>query len=175
MKRNRECRLRRVLVGALLCATVGTVFAAPVPASAQDLATRNGASASTSASDPHLSFGTWRDFQFGGRGSFNSEGVFTFFSSSPVLLRVTDGLCRGDRFRVYDRGYPIFLSTKVATDPSCDDRPFVGSPGTAWLDQTYSKGHFLLEPGYHRVRIQAVASPFGAGSAWLKAVVRPAG
>jgi hypothetical protein len=85
------------------------------------------------------------------------------------LLRVTDGLCRGDRFRVNDRGFPIFLASKVATDPSCDDVPWVTWPKGAWEDQTYSKGRFLLEPGWHKIRIQAVNSPFGGGSGWLEA------
>jgi hypothetical protein len=91
------------------------------------------------------------------------------------LLRVTDGLCRGDRFRVYDRGFPIFLTSKVATDPSCDDVPHVSFPRRAWEDQTYSKGRFLLEPGWHKIRIQAVNSPFGGGGAWLQAIRQPVG
>jgi hypothetical protein len=130
---------------------------------------------SVSTADTSLSFGQWTPFNVGGAGSFNSEGAFTFWSPHPVLLRVTDTLCRGDRFRVYDRGFRIFLTSQVAIDPSCDDIPFVSNPFTAWQDQTYSKGHFLLQPGFHRVRIQIVTSPFGGATAWLHAMQRPVG
>ena len=130
---------------------------------------------SVSTADTGLSFGQWRRFSAGRAGSFNIEGPFTFSSPHPVLLRVTDAFCRGDRFRVYDRGFPIFLTPKVAIDPSCDDIPLVSSPFAAWQDQSYSKGRFLLQPGFHRVRIQIVTSPFGGAGAWLHAMRQPVG
>ena len=148
-------------------------FATPGTAAATGAGLRDRNTLGPTTADSGLTFGRWTVFYFGGTGSF--DGAFTFSSPHPVLLRVTDGLCRGDRFRVYDRGSPIFLTSMVATDPSCDDVPFVSSPQRAWEDQTYSKGRFLLEPGWHKIRIQAVNSPFGGGGAWLKAVQQPVG
>lgn len=163
----------RLVVPALI---VALALWAPSTAMAADsaLRERNGVG-TASVADTHLSFGQWRLFNFGRAGSFNFEGAFTFWSPNPVLLRVTDGFCRGDRLRVYDRGFPIFLTSQVAIDPSCDDIPHVTWPSGAWQDQTYSKGRFLLQPGWHKIRIQAVTSPFGGGSGWLHAIEQPVG
>ena len=163
----------RIAAATLLVLAVALWAPGTGVAAESDLRDRNSVGVSTA--DTGLSFGQWTRFNVGRAGSFNSEGAFTFSSPHPVLLRVTDDLCRGDRFRVYDRGSPIFLTSKVAIDPSCDDIPFVTNPFTAWQDQTYSKGRFLLQPGFHRVRIQIVTSPFGGASAWLHAVQQPVG
>jgi hypothetical protein len=166
-------RLIRIAVPALVVVLLS--FAAPGTAGASDASLRDRNTLGPTTADIGLTFGRWTLFNFAGNGSFNVEGAFTFSSPHPVLLRVTDGLCRGDRFRVWDRGSPIFLSSTVATDPSCDDIPFVTGPARAWEDQTYSKGRFLLQPGWHRIRIQAVNSPFGGGSGWLQAIQQPVG
>jgi hypothetical protein len=162
----------RTAVVAVFVVVVGLWASGTAIAAESGLRERNGYR-SVSTADTGLAFGQWRLFVFGGAGSFT--GAFTFSSPHPVLLRVTDGFCRGDRFRVYDRGSPIFLASKVAIDPSCDDIPHVTGPFGAWQDQTYSKGRFLLQPGFHRVRIQAVSSPFGGGAGWLMAIRQPVG
>jgi hypothetical protein len=165
----------RIAVAVVLALVIALWAPGTAVAAESGLRERNGFR-SVSTADTSLSFGQWTSFNIVDRaGSFNLEGAFTFWSRHPVLLRVTDGFCRGDRFRVYDRGWPIFLTSKVAIDPSCDDIPFVTSPFTAWQDQTYSKGRFLLQPGFHRVRIQIVTSPFGGASAWLHASQQPVG
>lgn len=158
-----------VLVVTLSLTTSGTASAST------SLRDKNTLARTTAKSDPALTFGQWRDFSFGKTGTWNSDGAFTFHSADPVVLKVTDGLCRGDRFRVYDRGSAIFVTSKVATDPSCDDTPFIFWPSGAWQDQTYSKGRFVLEPGWHKIRIKAVNSPFDGGSGWLKAIRQPVG
>ena len=149
-------------------------LSAPGTAAAADsrLSDRNGAG--PSVADTQLTFGEWTIFSFGSAGG-GFQGSFVFSSPHPMLLRVTDGLCRGDRLRVYDRGKAILLTSKVAIDPSCDDIPLVRRPGAAWRDQSYSKGRFLLQPGWHRIQIQAEASPFGGGGGWLKVVPMPLG
>jgi len=173
-KRSSSYRLIRAAVPAFVI--MAMALAAPGTASAStSLRAKNTLGSSTSKTDPPLSFGVWTDFNIGGPGSRNFEGAFTFYSKDPVLLRVTDGLCRGDSFRVFDRGFAIFKTSKVAIDPSCDDVPFVFWPSGAWQDQTYSKGSFLLEPGWHSIRIQAVNSPFGGGTGWLEAMRQPVG
>jgi hypothetical protein len=133
---------------------------------------RNGGPAvATTTATQSLAFGVWTEFSFDQTGT--ATAAFTFFSRSPVLLRVTDAFCRGDEFRVLDHGYPIFNTSAVATDPSCDDSPFVGGPWEAWRDQTYSKGRFLLEPGSHRVKVRVTDSPFGGGGAFIRIDKRP--
>jgi hypothetical protein len=171
---NRSGRVRVACAAVLVALSIMLWTPTTAVAQPSGLKERNGAATAT-ATDTQLSFGQWTLFTFGGPGSFNFEGAFTFWSRHPVLLRVTDGFCRGDRFRVHDRGFPIFLTSRVAIDPSCDDIPLVGLPSVAWFDQTYSKGAFLLQPGFHRVRIQAMASPFGGGAAWLWARPIPVG
>jgi hypothetical protein len=120
-----------------------------------------------------LPFGQWVAFDIGGVGSFDSEGVFTFTSDVPVILRVTDGYCRGDRYRVLDHGHRLMLTSDSPLDPTCDDLPFVTDPAQAWQDTTYSKGHRRLAPGYHRIHIRSVRSPFGGSTAWLEALRVP--
>jgi hypothetical protein len=124
--------------------------------------------------DPKLDFGIWTSFEFGPKGSFNFEGAFTFNSSSPVRLKVVDAFCRGDRFRVFDHGVKVFVTTLVPadTEESCAEGG-VGNPHDAWNDPTYSRGSLLLGPGAHSIRIQAIRSPFGGGGAFLKAIRKP--
>lgn len=121
----------------------------------------------------HLPFGSWVRFDVGAVGSFDTQGVFTFRSAAPVILRVTDGYCRGDRYRVLDHGHRLLLTSDVALDPECDDMPFLTDPAQAWRDPSYSKGRRRLAPGYHRIHIREVRSPFGGSTAWLKIVRVP--
>jgi hypothetical protein len=141
------------------------------PAEAATLQDRNNGPSLSSATQQTLSFGTWTGFSVGATGS--TSATFTFSSRTPVLLRVTDGLCRGDEFRVLDRGFALFNTSRVGTDPSCDDTPFLDTGSAAWLDQSYSKGQFLLQPGFHSVRIRITDSPFGSASAFLRIDRRP--
>jgi hypothetical protein len=123
----------------------------------------------------HLPFGRWVAFDIGGVGSFDTQGVFTFMSEDPVILRVTDGYCRGDRYRVLDHGHRLLLTSNSPLDPTCDDQPFQTDPVQAWHDATYSKARRRLAPGYHRIHIRSVRSPFGGSTAWLRIVrVAPA-
>jgi hypothetical protein len=159
-------------VAAAAAVAVGPV-AISSPAQAETLGERNGGQVGTAAVAPTqaLAFGRWEVFEVGATGS--RSVIFTFSSDTPVLLRVTDALCRGDEFRVFDRSFAIFNTTSVPVDPSCDDEPFVGAGPQAWADPSYSKGRFLLQPGHHRVRVQITESPFGAAGAFLRIDKRP--
>jgi len=134
---------------------------------------QSGATAS-GGGDPRLGFGVWTPFQFGPKGSFNEEGAFRFRSGAPVRLRVVDAFCRGDRFRVFDHGVRVFVTTRVPadTEQSCGESA-VGNPHVAWNDPSYSRGSLLLGPGSHSIRIQAIRSPFGSGTGFLKAIRKP--
>ena len=101
-------------------------------------------------------------FFFGGVGSFNVEGPFTFASAGAVNVFVTDDFSKGDRFEVFDFGVSQGLTSAVATAAAGE----VG-PAAAFLDPTYSHGVFTLAAGAHSITIQAVDSPFGGGRAYI--------
>ena len=159
-------RARKAWVLAVVLAGAVTLFAA-VDAQAQTLQQRNThVGVAASSTEQPLAFGTWTWFDVGSTGT--STPTFTFWSRTPVLLRVTDALCRGDRFKVYDHGLAIFKTSNAPIDPSCDDTPHLDTGSSAWHDPSYSKGKFLLEPGGHRIRIQIIQSPFGGASALVR-------
>jgi hypothetical protein len=115
-----------------------------------------------------LPFGTWVRFDVGAQGSFDSQGVFRFRTDTRVRLRVVDGFCRGDRYRVLDHGRPLFETSDVAVDPTCLEQPFATTGPEAWADHTYSRGRRKLGPGEHRIHIRSIRSPFGGSSAWIE-------
>jgi len=78
-------RLHATLVGVAALVVLPLV---PVPA------------VGAAAQGRRLPFGTWVRFDVGAQGSFDSQGVFRFRSDDRVRLRVVDGFCRGDRFRL---------------------------------------------------------------------------
>ena len=162
-------RSRRAPLAAALA--VGTCLLSSAPgASAATVDPRNVLPAGPTATQA-LPFGAWTSFQVGTTGS--TSQVFRFSSRTPVLLRVTDALCRGDEFRLLDHGFALANTSTVGTDPTCDGIPHVGSGWAAWRDQSYSKGKFLLQPGEHAVTIRITDSPFGAASAFLRIDRRP--
>jgi hypothetical protein len=115
-----------------------------------------------------LPFGTWVRFDVGAQGSFDSQGMFRFRTDERVRLRVVDGFCRGDRFRVFDNGRPRFETSNVPVDPTCFEQPVATTGPEAWHDHSYSRGGRTLGPGLHRIRIQSIRSPFGGSSAFLE-------
>jgi hypothetical protein len=168
-------RLLAVLVAAIaILAVEGGIAFAGVNGSAHRAGSGHRAGAAARVGDPKLDFGVWTVFSFGQKGSFNSDGAFTFHSRSPVRLRVVDAFCRGDRFRVFDNGVRVFVTTLVPadTDDSCAATG-IGNPHDTWNDPSYSRGSLLLGAGSHSVRIQAIRSPFGGGNALLKAIRKP--
>jgi hypothetical protein len=107
------------------------------------------------------------DFQFRAKGS--TTKAFEISSSFTVLLRVTDALCRGDRFALIEGSTVLGRTDRVRIDRGCDQNPLISQPDNAFDSATYSHGAFLLSPGDHKIRIRALASPFGGGGAWLSA------
>ena len=169
----RRWRSRRLAaIGATLgLAATGLFGAIPSAQAARPTQPNVLPSAASTTSAQKLQFGVWTDFEVGETGSVST--AYRFFSPTPVLLRVTDALCRGDEFRVLDHGYPVFDTSTVGTDPSCDDSPFLDTGSAAWLDQSYSKGKFLLGPGSHSIKMRITDSPFGGASAFLRIDKKP--
>jgi hypothetical protein len=118
----------------------------------------------------HLPFGEWVAFDAGVAGSFDAQGLFKFASDSPVILRVADGFCRGDRYRVLDHGERVLTTSDVPVDTTCTQQPFATTGPEGWTDQGYSRGRIRLAPGRHRIRIRSLVSPFGGSTGWLEAL-----
>jgi hypothetical protein len=116
----------------------------------------------------------WYGFCFAGVGSpatagcqnsgvGNTGNPFTWTSSAPTLLKVTDAFEYGDMFNV-NIDSVLYTTSVVPTT-------FTGSvvnPDTAFADAGYSKGSWVLAAGSHSVNIFANASPYGGGGAYLE-------
>lgn len=110
--------------------------------------------------------GGWTGFEFGEVGS--TAGPFTFTTAGPVVLKVTDAYCAGDRFRVYDNGQ-LLGDTSYSWMSLCEFPGRTVDPVTAFTSWYYSHGEFSLSAGSHSITIQSLASPFGPGGAFLRA------
>jgi hypothetical protein len=134
---------------------LGALLATPAAADARQQAT-------------HIRFGHWTPFDAGAAGSFDEQGLFRFTSDTPVIVRVTDAFCRGDRYRVLDHGHRRMTTTDVKLDPTCSEQPFASTGPEGWHDRGYSRGHVRLGPGRHRIRIRSLRSPFGSSTGFIE-------
>jgi hypothetical protein len=148
---RRSGRLGTIAVAIML---VGLLIA-PATASARQRATP-------------LVFGEWTAFDAGPAGSFDAQGLFRFTSTTPVIVRVADGFCRGDRYRLLDHGHRVMTTTDAPVDIDCIQQPFATSGPEAWHDEGYSRGRVELGPGRHRVRVRSLRSPFGASTGFIE-------
>lgn len=129
------------------------------------------APASAAAARQHprpLPFGQWVAFSAGAAGTFDAQGLFAFASETPVILRVTDAFCRGDRFAVLDHGRRVRTTTAVHVDTDCEQQPFATSGPEGWHERGYSRGRVVLGPGRHRIRIRSLRSPFGGSTGFIE-------
>lgn len=118
----------------------------------------------------------WYSFAYGKQNqvAFRSFGVYY---PSVVLLTVTSCFCPGNFFSVYDNGQPIMITnitTPVVSVPPLpeplDCTNPVSDPNLCALDPTiFSQGSVLLLPGKHNITIVANQSPWGGGTAFLRA------
>jgi len=124
--------------------------------------------ATSASADTPLSFGSWTYFNFDAAGSGASGEPFTFVSTQAATVEVSDGYSTGDQFAVYDNGFFIGTTNAVPTK-SLTGSAQCGPPDVCNTDPRYSHGAFLVLPGSHSITIVAVASPFGGGTAFLRA------
>jgi hypothetical protein len=140
--------------------------------------------------------GPWLEFSFGAEGSFaqgcapadpaasgctpSSAGNSVFGGPPPFtftlpdgggVLTVTDAFQNGDEFEVFDFGVSIGRTSSVEIDGSCAPDPT--NPDDCSQDPASSSAAFALGAGDHEITIQAIASPFGAGAAYLRADANP--
>ena len=114
-----------------------------------------------------LPFGQWVAFDAGLAGTFDAQGLFKFTSEKRVVLRVTDAFCRGDRYRVLDHGHRIGTTSNVPIDTTCSELPFASTGPEGWHAPGYSRIRLVLRPGFHRIRIRSMRSPFGPSTGFL--------
>ena len=133
---------------------LGALLAAPAAADARQQATP-------------LPFGQWTAFDAGPAGSFDAQGLFRFTSDTPVIVRVTDAFCRGDRYRVLDHGHRIGTTSLVPVDTTCSELPFASTGPQGWHAPGYSRIRLVLQPGFHRIRIRSMRSPFGPSTGFI--------
>jgi len=159
------------LCAVLLTLVVGGLLVAP-SASAAPNGGHSVAPASIGA-DPPISVDAaeWTIFSWGPDG-LNFEGPFTFTTTRSVVVKVTDGACRGDQFEVFDFGASLGTTSSVAVDPTCSP-PFPIDPDVAFADLGYSHGTFVLAPGSHAIAIRTIVNPFRSGGSWLRVDTLP--
>jgi hypothetical protein len=87
---------------------------------------------------------------------------FTFTSTSPVLLTVTDLFCIGDRYTVSDGTVTLGTTSPSATPDCPPDEP--STVDAALADPRYSHGRFALGPGAHAIGFVLTTAPFGDGA-----------
>jgi len=92
------------------------------------------------------------------------DGPFTFSSSSPVDVYITDDFESGDRFEIFDFGVSLGL-TSVPTVGDVDEM----GPAAAFLDPDYSHGVFTVGPGDHSITIEVLAGSIDLGRGYIKA------
>jgi hypothetical protein len=115
-----------------------------------------------------IPFGQWTPFDAGAAGSFDVQGLFRFKSDTPVIVRVTDAYCRGDRYRLLDHGHRRMTTSNVKVDTTCMEQPFATTGPEGWHDRGYSSGSVRLGPGRHRIRIRSLRSPFGSSTGFIE-------
>ena len=134
----------------------------------------------TASADPIVVGGGWTAFCFGGPGSPAVAGgcvdptggnPFTWTSTQPVFLTITDTFLHGDTFSAIDSVAGLVLTTPVvaAGGSTCAAGGGFGSdPNCAVLDPLYSHGSVFLSAGFHSIDIFTVLSPFAGGQANLR-------
>jgi hypothetical protein len=85
---------------------------------------------------------------------------------AETWLRLTDMFCAGDEFAVSDNGTPL-RPTAPATASTC--ATFTSSPTRAEVGDAWSSGGWLLPAGRHTLTVTVSKSPYGGGSAFVRA------
>ncbi len=121
------------------------------------------AGALTTQSDSVVNAG-WLSFDWDENGA--SGATFTFTTTRPVRVSITDVLCRGDAFILRDRGRQVLKSKAVAED-GCNNSG-TDDPDVAYRDTAYSHGTISLKPGAHQITIEAYVNPYGGGTGYIR-------
>ncbi len=103
----------------------------------------------------------WTEFSFGAANT-TVPTAFDIDQPAPVVLKIVDLMCAGDRFGVYDNGVFIGNTTSPA-DRNCthvSEDAFV-----AYSSGNWSMFAQQLPSGNHTITMTVLESPFGSGTA----------
>ena len=96
-----------------------------------------------------------------------TQSPFTFTAGGAVVVTVTDVLCPGDVYSVFD-GSTMLGTTSTPGSSDCGYAGNTPDPGTALADPTYSHGAWAVEPGAHSVGIALFSSPFPGSGGYVR-------
>jgi len=134
----------------------------------------------------------WYEFGFGGTGFTATDGTgttpseagnsqfaptppWTFTSTTPVAVTLTDAFLHGDTFSLFDNNV-LIGSTPIV--PVGGQGPSPSDPAVTSLDPLYSHGVYNLGAGSHSLTIRVDTSPFAGppnngGAAYFRADAIP--
>jgi len=121
-----------------------------------------------------LPLNTWESFFWDDGGTLPSAttpATWTFTTTAPTQLQVTDGFNIGDEFSVQVAGTVNTTFNTSAINPALDGTLGSGSTGpTSWADTDYSHGAINLGPGTYTVTLDIIrnAAGFTAGGAFIQ-------
>jgi hypothetical protein len=98
----------------------------------------------------------------GGDSIEAGDPAWTFTSSVPTLVTITDAFSSGSSFELFDSGILIGTTPSVDLGDYCGDDPAV-----CVLDPNMSSGTFALDAGSHSLTIDVNDSPWGGGAAYF--------
>lgn len=153
----------RTISSLMIVASCTLGFVSPVHATTASNEIDVQARALSTQSDAVVNAG-WLSFDWDESGT--SGATFTFTTTRPVRVSITDVLCRGDAFVLRDRGRQVLRSKAVAED-GCNGSG-TDDPDVAYRDPAYSNGTIILRPGAHEITIEAYANPYGGGTGYIR-------
>jgi hypothetical protein len=131
----------------------------------------------------------WYEFGFGGTGFTATDGTgttpseagnsqfaptppWTFTSTTPVAVTLTDAFLRGDTFSLFDNNV-LIGSTPIV--PVVGQGPSPTDPAVTSLDPLYSHGVFSLGAGSHSltIRVDTSITPIVGGAGFFRADAIP--
>lgn len=114
----------------------------------------------------------WYTVTYGGQYTY-ADQIFAVYNKQTAIIELTACFCPGDQFQVFDNGVPITL-----TDAHCDANSLTVHDCSSVREEdpnvcadnnvSFCAGAAILEPGFHNVTVGVLASPWGAGAAFIR-------
>ena len=156
-------QLGRAIGSLLVVASCTLGFVSPALATTAPNESDIPSSSLTTQSESVVNAG-WLSFDWDESGE--SWETFTFTTTRPVRISITDILCRGDAFIVRDHNRQV-LRTKLVAGDNCRSS-LIDDPDVAYRDAEYSHGTSILGPGIYQITIEAYANPHEAGTGYIR-------
>lgn len=113
----------------------------------------------------------WYTVTFGGQYTY-ADQIFAVYNKQTAIIEMTACFCPGDQFQVFDNGVPITLTDAHCTPSSLTNvvctTPEQDPNVCADSNPDFCAGAAILEPGFHNITVGVLASPWGAGAAFIR-------